>query len=42
VAAEAGLTVTGLPGRPFAEPMVIVAAPTIATAFVDLVVELHA
>jgi myo-inositol-1(or 4)-monophosphatase len=42
VAAEAGLTVTGLPGRPFAEPMAIVAAPTIATAFVDLVVELHA
>jgi myo-inositol-1(or 4)-monophosphatase len=42
VAAEAGLVLTGLPGRPFAEPMVIVAAPTIATAFVDLVVELHA
>jgi len=41
VAAEAGLAVTGLPGRPFAEPMVIVAAPTIATAFVELVVELH-
>jgi myo-inositol-1(or 4)-monophosphatase len=41
VAAEAGLTVTGLPGRPFAEPMAIVAAPTIARAFVDLVVELH-
>jgi myo-inositol-1(or 4)-monophosphatase len=41
VAAEAGLTVTGLPGRPFAEPMAIVAAPTIAAAFLELVVELH-
>ena len=27
VAAEAGLVVTGLPGRPFAEPMAIAAAP---------------
>jgi myo-inositol-1(or 4)-monophosphatase len=41
VAAEAGLVVTGLPGRPFAEPMAIVAASTIAAAFVDLVVDLH-
>jgi len=40
VAAEAGLTVTGLPGRPFAEPMAIVAASSIADAFVDLVAEL--
>jgi myo-inositol-1(or 4)-monophosphatase len=42
VAAEAGLTVTGLPGRPFAQPMVIAVAPSIADAFVDLVAELHA
>jgi myo-inositol-1(or 4)-monophosphatase len=41
VAAEAGLVVTGLPGRPFAEPMAIVAAPTIADAFVELLVRLH-
>jgi myo-inositol-1(or 4)-monophosphatase len=41
VAAEAGITVTGLPGRPFAEPMAIAAAPSIADAFVDLVAELH-
>ena len=32
VAAEAGLVVTGLPGRPFAEPMAIAAAPSIAGA----------
>jgi myo-inositol-1(or 4)-monophosphatase len=42
VAAEAGLVVTGLPGRPFAEPMAIAAAPTIADEFVDLVAALHA
>ena len=42
VAAEAGCTVTGLPGRPFAEPMAIAAAPDVAEAFVDLVAELHA
>jgi myo-inositol-1(or 4)-monophosphatase len=41
VAAEAGLTVTGLPGRPFAEPMAMAAAPSVADAFVDLVAELH-
>jgi myo-inositol-1(or 4)-monophosphatase len=41
VAAEAGLTVTGLPGRPFGEPMAIVAASSIADAFVELVAELH-
>ena len=32
VAAEAGLVVTGLPGSPFAEPMAIAAAPSIAGA----------
>jgi myo-inositol-1(or 4)-monophosphatase len=41
VASEAGLVVTGLPGHPFAEPMAIVAAPSIADAFVELLVELH-
>jgi myo-inositol-1(or 4)-monophosphatase len=41
VAAEAGLVVTGLPGRPFAEPLAIVAAPTVADAFVELLAELH-
>jgi myo-inositol-1(or 4)-monophosphatase len=42
IAAEAGLVVTGLPGTPFAEPMVIAAAPTIAEPFVALLAELHA
>jgi myo-inositol-1(or 4)-monophosphatase len=42
VAAEAGLVVTGLPGSPFAEPMAIAAAPSIAAPLVDLLVELHA
>jgi len=42
VAAEAGLVVTGLPGRPFAEPLAIVAAPTVADAFVELLERLHA
>jgi myo-inositol-1(or 4)-monophosphatase len=41
VAAEAGVTVTGLAGRPFAEPMAIAAASSVAEAFVDLVAELH-
>ena len=45
VAAEAGLVVTGLPGSPFAEPMAIAAAPSIAGPLVDLLellAELHA
>lgn len=42
VAAEAGLVVTGLPGAPFARPMVIAVAPSVAGAFVDLLAELHA
>jgi myo-inositol-1(or 4)-monophosphatase len=42
VAAEAGLVVTGLPGRPFAQPMAIAAAPSIAEPFVRLLTELHA
>jgi myo-inositol-1(or 4)-monophosphatase len=40
VATEAGVVVTGLPGRPFAEPMAIAAAPTIADSFVQLIDEL--
>jgi myo-inositol-1(or 4)-monophosphatase len=42
VAAEAGVVVTGLPGRPFAEPMAIAAAPTVADAFVELLQRLYA
>ena len=42
VAAEAGLVVTGLPGTPFAEPLAIVAAPTVAGPLVELLAELHA
>ena len=42
VAAEAGLVVTGLGGRPFAEPMAVVVAPSIARPFLDLLAELHA
>jgi myo-inositol-1(or 4)-monophosphatase len=41
IAAEAGLVVTGLPGRPFAEPLAIAAAPSIAEEFVGLVAALH-
>jgi myo-inositol-1(or 4)-monophosphatase len=41
VAAEAGLGVTGLAGRPFAEPMAVAAAPSIAAPFLDLLEELH-
>ena len=41
VAAEAGLVVTGLAGRPFAEPMAIAVAPSVAAPFLDLLAELH-
>jgi myo-inositol-1(or 4)-monophosphatase len=41
VAREAGVTVTGLPGRPFADPMAIAAAASIADEFVDLLAELY-
>ena len=41
VAAEAGLVVTGLGGRPFAEPMAVAAAPTIAEPLLELLEELH-
>jgi myo-inositol-1(or 4)-monophosphatase len=33
--------VTGLPGRPFAEPMAIAAAPSIAAELVALLDRLH-
>jgi myo-inositol-1(or 4)-monophosphatase len=41
VAAEAGVVVSGLGGRPFAEPMAVAAAPSIAAEFLDLLTELH-
>jgi myo-inositol-1(or 4)-monophosphatase len=41
VAAEAGLVVTGTSGRPFAQPMAVAAAASIAAPFIDLVEELH-
>ena len=41
VAAEAGLVVTGLGGRPFADPMAVVVAPSVATEFLDLLTGLH-
>ncbi len=41
VAAEAGLVLGGLAGRPFAEPMAAAAAPSIAAEFLDLLTELH-
>ncbi len=42
IAAEAGLVVTGLAGRPFAEPMAVAAAPSVAGPFLELLEELHA
>jgi len=41
VAAEAGGVVTGLPGTPFAEPMAIAVAPSVAAPFVELIRGLH-
>jgi myo-inositol-1(or 4)-monophosphatase len=41
VAAEAGLVVTGTASRPFADPMAVVAAPTIAEPLVALLERLH-
>jgi myo-inositol-1(or 4)-monophosphatase len=41
IAAEAGVVVTGLPGRPFADPLGIAAAPSIAEPFVQLLAGLH-
>jgi myo-inositol-1(or 4)-monophosphatase len=42
VAAEAGLVVTGTAGRPFAEPMAVAAAPTVAEPLLELLERLHA
>ena len=42
VAAEAGLVLTGLSGRPFGDPMVIAVAPSVAEEFVALLERLHA
>ncbi|SEO39429.1 inositol monophosphatase family protein [Trujillonella endophytica] len=41
VAAEAGVVVTGLPGRRFAEPIAIAVAPSVAGPFVELLGRLH-
>ena len=42
VAAEAGLVVTGLGGRPFGEPMAVAAAPSIAGPLLELLEALSA
>ncbi|MCZ2830634.1 inositol monophosphatase family protein [Modestobacter sp. VKM Ac-2986] len=42
VATEAGLVVTGTAGRPFAEPMAVAAAPSVAGSLVELLERLHA
>jgi myo-inositol-1(or 4)-monophosphatase len=42
IAAEAGALLSGLPGRAFADPMAIAAAPSVAEPFALLVAELHA
>ena len=41
IAAEAGAVVTGLPGRPFADPLGIAVAPSVAEPFVELLARLH-
>ena len=41
MAAEAGAAVSGLPGTPVGEPMVVAAAPSVAGDFLELVAELH-
>jgi myo-inositol-1(or 4)-monophosphatase len=42
VAAEAGLVLTGLDGRAFADPMAVAVAPSVSAAFLHLLAELHA
>ena len=42
VAVEAGVVLSGLAGRPFADPMAVAAAPSIAGPFMALLEELHA
>jgi myo-inositol-1(or 4)-monophosphatase len=41
VAVEAGLVLSGLPGRAFAEPLAVAVAPGIAEEFLALLAELH-
>jgi myo-inositol-1(or 4)-monophosphatase len=41
VAAEAGLAITGLAGRPFGDPMAIAVAPSVARPFLELLDRLH-
>jgi myo-inositol-1(or 4)-monophosphatase len=41
IAAEAGLVVAGVGGRPFGEPIAAAAAPTIAQPFLELLDRLH-
>jgi myo-inositol-1(or 4)-monophosphatase len=41
VAAEAGVVVTGLPGRPFADPLAIAVPQSVAGPFVELLDRLH-
>jgi len=41
IATEAGAVLGGLPGRPFAEPMAVAAAPSIAEDFAAAVVDLY-
>jgi myo-inositol-1(or 4)-monophosphatase len=41
IAAEAGAVLAGLPGRPFADPMAIAAAPSVAGPLIELVARLH-
>jgi myo-inositol-1(or 4)-monophosphatase len=41
VAFEAGVVLSGLAGRPFADPMAVAAAPSIAGPFLALLEELH-
>jgi myo-inositol-1(or 4)-monophosphatase len=41
IAAEAGAVVTGLPGRPFGQPLGIAAAPSVAEPLVALLDRLH-
>lgn len=42
IAAEAGLVVAGLAGRPFADPLAVAVAPTVAPDLLALLEELHA
>ncbi|HLM04058.1 MAG TPA: inositol monophosphatase family protein [Blastococcus sp.] len=41
VAAEAGVVLTGLGGQPFAQPMAVASAASVADAFLEMLEELH-